>query len=192
MLLRDICSPFSFPSSPFLTGIWLFIRRYKWGWFWTTQVDDQLSLVAIWTHWCQVCPCWGWPWSTGTPLAAEAGWGTETLLRTANLKGGVSEPAQTKPLVHTYVYKSPFAHKPNWDYTSPRQTIQSLKTFKSGEKNYQEMATDLIWPRSCLQCQSTEHTVTSGLLLRELSNQCHHNFFFTYADLSFIYFQINS
>lgn len=48
--------------------------------------------------------------------------------------GGVSGPVQTKPLVHTYMHNSPFTHKLNWDYTSPRQTVQGLKTFQSGGK----------------------------------------------------------
>lgn len=53
------------------------------------------------------------------------------------------------------------------------------------------MASDLIKPRNGLQCQSTMQIVTSRLLLRKLSNQCHHNPF-TNTDLSCSCSQLNS
>lgn len=53
------------------------------------------------------------------------------------------------------------------------------------------MASDLIKPRKGLQCQSTMQIVTSRLLLRKLSNQCHHNPF-TNTDLSCSCSQLNS
>lgn len=57
--------------------------------------------------------------------AEEASWRTEVsqfALITSARKYVISGPAQTKPLAHTYTYKSLFAHKPNWEYRSLRQT----------------------------------------------------------------------